>query len=693
MKDKKKREKKGNFIRFWKRRILDVLRKDESMSRVLRGYNFYSDGTGTYSGKDYVTYYYTIDGYPREIPTDFKDYLRREAKDTVRVSFISLFEPTRIEWGSASVESRLRTWRNIANEEKDVDEFSYQKNLGEMDSNAWRKQSLLYLSDADIRRKRKMFKYRTLIVVSGVRGSAFDKTIYEMKEYAKAIRLDMNRVDSYLFEFLDCFSPFSLERSDRVFEMVGTNTITDELLARFSTYSQGKIGKEGDYWGTDIYSGFPVFKITKKDSVDAENIFITAETGGGKSFFLKILLLQLLSKSTYNGTINDIEGFEYISLAGFVANNDEVVILNMAEGQGCYFDPVEINLTGDEKLDKNMYSFSSSFTLSVIRTLLGEEVQKDPWVTVAVDNAVSKTYSDAGIEPNDPTTWEKSIGLTLYDVYRKFRDLYKECIGLVAKYGYSGNEDGESDSIDLSKQYKRNIRYREALDIVIAKLSVFFEDLSHGGIRSNVFSKRVTFEDIRHAKLVVCSFGMAGKSMDSVDPISMGLAQLSASNISHIRSIFSKADGKYNFKVWEEFQRWGAMPGSEAAIKTAITGGRKLGDINFIVTNDVKELLDRDRFSIMNNISSFAIGSIVDDDTRSEICRRLSVPGLKGELDNLVLKKGNTETFENDEYMASIYDKAFLVSFDKSVSTIVRMDVPRYLAESDLLRTGVNLSE
>ena len=49
MKDKKKREKKDNFIRFWKRRILDVLRKDESMSRVLRGYNFYSDGTGTYS--------------------------------------------------------------------------------------------------------------------------------------------------------------------------------------------------------------------------------------------------------------------------------------------------------------------------------------------------------------------------------------------------------------------------------------------------------------------------------------------------------------------------------------------------------------------------------------------------------------------------------------------------------------------
>ena len=55
----------------------------------------------------------------------------------------------------------------------------------------------------------------------------------------------------------------------------------------------------------------------------------------------------------------------------------------------------------------------------------------------------------------------------------------------------------------------------------------------------------------------------------------MALAQLSAANISYIRSVFSKAQGKFNFKVWEEFQRWGAFPGSATTIKTAITGGRK----------------------------------------------------------------------------------------------------------------------
>ena len=294
-----------------------------------------------------------------------------------------------------------------------------------------------------------------------------------------------------------------------------------------------------------------------------------------------------------------------------------------------------------------------------------------------------------------PKYWEyDNPTQVLFDVYNKLKNLYEECISLISEYGFSTENGASRDEteLDLTQQYRRNPKYKEALDLVIAKLSAYFEPLDKGGIRSNVFTTRVTLDDIRRAKLVVCSFGMAGKSPAQVDPIQMGLSQLSASNISHIRSIFSKAEGKFNFKVWEEFQRWGSFPDADAAIQTALTGGRKLGDINFIITNDVKQLLKNDRFGIFGNITSFAIGAIGDDDTRYELCRRLSVPLLKQELDRLVTRKGNTESFEKqDSELSSMYDKAFLVQLDKSVSTMVKMLIPDYVAKSDIFRTGVNL--
>lgn len=684
-----KAEKDKGMLWLWKKYILDLLWKDNSSKPLLRKYNYYTNGSATFSGKDNISFYYTIDGYPKDIDINFKEAIRQEAGDGVKISFISTFEPTKIDWDSASMVSKLRTWKSLSEEEEDVDEFNYREKLRSLDSNEWRRQSLLYLSDAELRRRRNLFRYRTMIIISGKRGEVFDKTIAKVKEYCSNIGLLITRVDSNLFEYLSAFSPFSMEMTNNVVKGVGSNTIPDELLARFSTYDQGKIGKRGVYWGTDIYSGFPVYKVFKKDSVDAENILITAETGAGKSFFLKVLLIQLIADDKYNGTINDIEGFEYTPYAGFIANNDKVIIINMAEGQGCYFDPVEIKLTGNKQLDEDMFSLSKSFTLSYYKTLIGDVLDKYPWASVIVDDAVALLYASMGVKIDDMSTWRRSEGYSLFDGYQMFKNLYSECI----KYSLEGEikKNVKVEDIDLTSEYKKNKDYRDTLDIVVAKLSKYFEPLEKGGTRSEVFKKKVTLEDIVGAKLAVCSFGMAGKSADTVDPIQMSLSQLSAANISHLRSIFSKAQGKFNFKVWEEFQRWGGFPDSEKTIKTAITGGRKLGDINFVVTNDVKELLHQDRFGIFGNITSFAIGAISDNDIRKELMERLSVPLLKPDLDALVTKKGNTESYESKDEISSMYDKAFLVHLDKSVSTIAKMSLPLHIAKSNIFRTGVDV--
>ena len=364
-------------VPLWSRIFLNSANKGNSNYPKFRDYNIYSNGSGLFSGKDNISYFYSIDGFPNELPIDFKEAIRNEAREGVRISFIATFQETRIDWGSAQMRSKLRTWKTIDEDTGDVDEFNYRENIKLLDNNTWRKQSLLYLSDAEIRRKRKLFKYRTLMIISGKRGENFNTTVGEVQSYCSSIGIKLSMVEEGLSDYLRVFSPFSLEFSKDVINTVGSNTVPDELLARFSGYDQGKLGKKGIYWGTDIDSGFPVFKAVKKSSVDAENILITAETGGGKSFFLKGLLIQLLGDPRFNGTIMDIEGFEYIPLAGYLARYDSVVILNMAEGTGKYFDPVEINVTGDEKLDADMFTFSKSFTLSILKTLLGKTLMEN----------------------------------------------------------------------------------------------------------------------------------------------------------------------------------------------------------------------------------------------------------------------------------------------------------------------------
>ena len=679
-----KSKNKIGFIDLWKRYLINYWKRNTSTYPKMRDYNYYSNGNATMSGKDNINFYYTIDSYPSKIPMDFKSEIRKEAKSGVRISFISTFEPTRIDWSSPQMRSKIRTWKSIEEDSEEVTEYNYIENISSMDSNQRRKASLVYLADADQRRRRNLFKYRTMMIISGKRGENFDKTVFEVLEYCKNRGIGITRVENNMSEFIRAFSPFSMELGNGVLSQVGSNTIPDEQIARFSSYNQGKIGRGEIMFGTDIYSGYAVYKQVKRKDTDAENILISGETGSGKSYFLKALLSQLIGFPEYVGTINDIEGFEYIPFGGFLANNSNVVVVNMAEGEGCYYDPFEIILTGKPELDKDLFQLSKSFTNSYMCVLIGSTLlDENVWAQKIVNNAIARAYSSLGVDEYDMSTWERTHGYDLFYVYSKFKELYTECLNL----SHSTNVS----NLELYDRYKANPGYIDALDKVVAKLSEYFEPLEHGGVRSNVFRKKVSLLDIVDAKLVINSFGMAGKSADTIDKTQMSLAQLSAANISYIRSVFSKAQGKFNFKVWEEFQRWGSFPDSVNTIKTAITGGRKLGDINFIVTNNIKELLDDDKFAIFDNVTSFAIGAIASANTRKRVCEQLSVPQLLPDLDALVLKKGSAEDNNDDNETLSMYDKAFLIHLDKSITTISKMILPKHISESDIFKTGVSL--
>lgn len=691
--DNKDSNTKISFLDLWSLVYKDYKNRYNSKYPVMKSLDFYTDGRNTYSGQKYITVYYTIDGYPSKLPITFKDVIRSLAKTRggTRVSFIEKYDSTSINWNSTKMKNKMRVWRDVSEDQTDVDSYNLSENVGKLNKLNWREESLEYLTLAQLDRGRQLFRFRTLVVISGERGEQFDNAIRDIEDYCAGKEILLTRVSEDLEDYLSYFCPYAQDNVDLVERSVGNSILTDEILSRFTTYSQGKIGDEGDYWGTDIYSGFMVTKVTKREVTSAENILITAETGGGKSYMVKVLLLQYLNKNNMTGTIIDYEGGEYDPIGSLVAINEEVVLLNMGIGRGAYYDPVEVQTTGDLVLDEDMYELSISFTKAILLTLVGKELQDDPWVSTIISMGISKAYKQNGVT-SDRRTWIYSKGMSLHDVFRCILSIYEDCnnysTGLLNIQEEHRSYYGDVTEEDMMKRYLKDASFQSTLNVVVSKLQQYLAPEDQGGIYSRQFSKRVSLSSIYSAKLVICSFNMKGKSVSVLDEVQVSLAQLSASIIMYMRSIFSQAQGKYNFKVWEEFQRWGDFEGAEKIIKTALTGGRKLGDINIIITNVVKELLDSDKFKIFGNITSFAIGAIDDKDVRHRLCERLSVPLLERDLDEIVRQKDINREKSLDGTDGP-FDKAFLIRLDRTYSTIVKMKIPDYLRKSSIFETGV----
>jgi hypothetical protein len=146
-------------------------------------------------------------------------------------------------------------------------------------------------------------------------------------------------------------------------------------------------------------------------------------------------------------------------------------------------------------------------------------------------------------------------------------------------------------------------------------------------------------EELYKAKFIIFSFGEKGKTASEMDKVAVQLKQLSVANISNQISNYHKYVRKgLNVKVWEEYQRWGAIPGSSEIIKNVITGGRKRGDINFIITNDLASILDdtdANNRTIRNNITSYAIGKLKDRTIINDFVTKCRLEDLRMPLEEI----------------------------------------------------------
>lgn len=663
--------------RLWKDFIIERLTANSSQSQLKRGHDIYASNNTLMSGTDNVTYLYTLDGVSASVKMYWKELFRDAAGDGVKVNFFERLQPDYIDWNSPKVKSKRSSWRNVMSEREGVNAFNFSDNMDSMSEDQWRLMSLIYLPMSESMGV-KLFKFQMLMTISGKRGDAFDTSVEKILKIANTngINLKFTRVMENLPDYVSSYSPFSNGFRDKVKKGTGRVSLTDHIITRFDPMTQGKIGKKGTMMGIDVYSRFPVFKQFKRHISDAEIILVTAMTGAGKSFMVKSIISQFCGNDKYRITINDIEGFEYLYLAQFVANDQKVEIVNMSKGEGNYFDSTEIYISGISSIDKNAYELATSFTESLFKVLIGSVVENE-WAEDIISDALALTYSSRGVQVDDMSTWGRSKGLTYWDVYATLKETY---IAL-------GTEDSDVDGIN---RFRKNESYIDAYDKVMAKLRRYFETMQNGGTSSSLFKRRISLEDIKDAKMVVNSFGMAGKDEKAMSSIGIALAQLYSSYITQIRSLYCQAEGKFNVKVYEEFQRWGKFKGSESTINTAVTGGRKMGDIVFIVTNVLRELIDKNNFNILDNITSCMIGVINDADTRKDICSKLSMMQMLPELDNIALKASSKGTEAGDDLLSlSPYKKAFVANFDREVATTLRAELPPYISDSKLFLTAV----
>lgn len=672
----KKKSSRGLFSSWW-----DLIKMwDDVYDEYVNRYNtlrtlpsnkvLYMDNNFSYSGNDRVTAYYYIDQLPPVMEFGYRATLRSFASSGVSINFIENNESYTILWDDPAFKSRMDIMAEVSEENqakaKSTNVYNAHKNERGQQKDERTENSIQYVQEATMSdsNRRELFKVRILMIVTGYRGDDMTNTLRDLELYMdNRTGLEYHRVTGTISSVIRAMSPFTGRLAGKPAEAFRSNFTSDELRARWHPFEQGLMGFGETYLGTNIITNSPVFKQFKRDSTDAEIIIVMGMSGSGKSYLMKGLGIQLVSKPNIVMTINDYEGGEYESFGRLVATSEKVVTLDFSKGSGRYLDPVPLFATGNEEFDNQLRTTAKQNLLDLFRAVAGKSMlDKHDWVSVIIEKGVDKFYLDLGVT-EDTSTWNILQDKTIYDVYKSM-------------LGYRPEEESASFDADL-------LYFKESLDSYFDKNKKV----------NKYFTKRVTLQDIIDAKLVICNYNMRGVAETSLSELDAILIPLNTSIISFYRTVYPYFQGKYNVKVWEELQRYESLgENSVNIIKTAITGGRKMGDINFVGSNDPTKLLDgKDKFSIFANYNTAIVGKIKSPTIRKAVCRELGIEKLAEELDAIgsVVEPNDGIDAGYEEVHSSPYKKAFVLTMDSGESAVVKLDFPKEISDTKLFKTGV----
>ncbi len=622
--------------------------------------------------------YFLVRQFPDYLQPQIMDVIRRRCVDNgVKINFYIYANPYKIDWNSAEMRNKMDIWRKYSSDVTgDVSVWDYREKRGSLQARERIIMSTKYLNEAELDHKRSLLRIGLLIEISAYRD---DDSIINMMNSIKLLKdlcvqheLKIRELRVNMIDWLTRLDIFSLKSVREIDSKIPRKILTDDILANFNSFKQGRVGKDGVPLGIDILSGVPVFKKFKADPDDAENWLIVAETKGGKSFFIKTLLTYLIADG-FVVTVMDYEGDEYNNLASYIraGNPDDVRIISMGKSSMQYVDPTPIpDITGDDDIDDELKDSAINYIIAHFRIMVGGlEGNLSKWEESVISMAIRRVYDSAGVT-EDKNTWIRSKGLVLKDIYDEVKIIVES-----------------KELVDFDTD---NVKHKAALNILEAS-SIYFEE---GESKANTFKNNITMDELYKAKMIIFSFGMRGAIDSITDRLMLALKQLSVACISSQISNYCKYVKKcFNVKVWEEFQRWGNARGSSEIVINAMTGGRKRGDVNFIITNDLSRILDEDDYvasGIRQNIQNMAIGRIKDRIVRRKFCDTYGLNDIEVALDRIAVAS-DVEDRDSHDSSSDRYRHAFCVILDNGKKAITKVILPPSLTRSKLFRTGVDI--
>lgn len=630
------------------------------------------------ASETHISKYFMIAQLPDYVNPRLVDELRMKCctPDT-RIDVYFYGQPHMIDWDSAEMKNKMQIWKEWSEKSSNsVDAFTYRASHSEVMAKRRIIASTKYLNEAELEYKRKTLKVTFIVKISAKRD---DDSLINMMESIKQLKIYCSQNDIRLRElrvnmidWLRGLSPFSLIREREVEARMTKKVLTDDLLANFNSYKQGRVGYKGVPLGVDVKSNEVMLYDFYADTEAANNWIISAETGGGKSYWIKVLLFWLLADG-FIVSVMDYEGDEYIPLANFVraGNPKDVKVVSVGKESTTYYDPCPIpELTGDPKVDDDLKDGSISFITAIFRTICcGTDGDFTRDESKIMSTAIHRMYDTVGVT-DDKETWCNSKDCRLSDVYAEIKEMVVS------------NEfrDVSDDSKHISA-----VKMADAL-------SIYFEP---GEAKSSTFKTPMDADELYDAQLIIFSFGMRGEGANVSDPVLLALKQLSVAYINiKISNNAKYVKHKLNIKIWEEFQRWGEIKGSTETILNAITGGRKRGDRNFIVTNTIASLMDESNQLAMKlrpNIQHYAIGKIPDKKVRRDFCTTFEKEDCFDVLTEIAkANKGNRKMSKNK---IGRYKNAFCIMLGTGERATVKAMVPKHISESKLLKSGVDIQK
>lgn len=636
-----------------------VIPDDELDSRSL------AVGFSCIASKKYVSKYYMIAGFPDFVKTQLYSEIRNDcSRQGVLIDFFTYSEPYKIDWTSPEMTSKMRVWKDYCKEHnEEVDVFKYRDEKSNQDN---RKRIILstgYLNRAELDNGRTLAKTYIIVRVTARRDKEslinMASAIESLRSEQSKLGLKIRELRINMMDWARLLNPFSLMKND-MYAKIPKKVVTDDIEANFCSIRQGKVGKTGVPLGMDIKSGQVVLYKFKEDVESAENTLIAGETGSGKSYFVKPLITYMIAQGTV-GVIMDYEGDEYTNLGDYIAasNPDDVCMINIGKSSEYYFDPCPIPAeTGEPSIDSSRKQTAMSYIKLMFQTMIcdkdGMVLNKQQLKVISI--AIQRMYDSVGVTDDSKTWHKRSQRLRIRNVYEEIK--------MMVENNEFYNPDGGNELHDA------------ATDIVNAT-SVFFEP---GEVYAGTFGIPLSIEKIYRAKLIIFQFGQKGEAASLTEAKIIKLKQIAVAYVNTLVSNYCKYVKKcLNFKIWEEGQRWLHLAGSAEIIINEITGGRKRGDINFIITNNISDLLkeaDTLGEALTLNIQNYFIGRIPKKSTREKFCSEFKVTNMLPELDKIADNGKGRES--------SAYRYAFALVLKNGSTPVVRSELPKAITESKL---------